>query len=82
MINCAIPACETQNFASLLRGYAFVGGGLLCVYVDMGCSGDARFCVSTGGTQLRRKGGDGKCAEDTGMHGYAVQAVKNLYIIK
>ena len=26
--------------------------------------------------------GGGKCAEDTGMHGYAVPAVKNLYIIK
>ena len=53
MINSAIPACETQDFASLL-----------------------------GGATLRRKGGDGKCAEDTGMHGYAVPAVKNLYIIK
>jgi hypothetical protein len=48
MMNCAIPACETQNFASLLRGYAFIVIGLSHVYVGVGGTGDARFCVSTG----------------------------------
>ena len=40
------------------------------------------FASLLGGTQLRREGRDGRCAEDTGMHEYAVPAVKNLYIIK
>ena len=39
---------ETQDFASLLRGYAFIVSGLFHIYVGMGCSGDAKFCVSTG----------------------------------
>ena len=48
MMNCAIPACETQNFASLLRENAFIVIGLSHVYVGVGGTGDARFCVSTG----------------------------------
>ena len=52
MMNCAIPACETQNFASLLRGYAFIVIGLSHVHVGVGGTGDARFCVSTGRTPL------------------------------
>ena len=48
MMNCAIPTCETQNFASLLRGYAFIVIGLSHVHVGVGGTGDARFCVSTG----------------------------------
>ena len=48
MMNCAIPACETQNFASLLRGYAFIVIGLSHVHVGVGGTGDAKSCVSTG----------------------------------
>ena len=48
MMNCAIPACETQNFASLLRENAFIVIGLSHVHVGVGGTGDARFCVSTG----------------------------------
>ena len=39
MMNCAIPACETQNFASLLRGYAFIVIGLSHVHVGVGVDG-------------------------------------------
>ena len=45
-------ACETQDFASLQGGYAAIASGLLNGCIDMGWTGDARFCVSTGRTPL------------------------------
>ena len=74
MINSAIPACETHG----MKIWRVTTSNI----IELSRTGDARFCVSTGRTTLRREGGDGKCAEDTGMHGYAVSEVKNLYIIK
>ena len=41
---------ETQDFASLLEGYAAIVSGLLNGCIGMGWTGDARFCVSTGRT--------------------------------
>ena len=48
----ALAGRETQDFASLQGGYAAIVSGLLNGCIGMGCSGDARFCVSTGRTPL------------------------------
>ena len=40
---------ETQNFASHEGVYAVIASGLLNGCIGMGWTGDARFCVSTGG---------------------------------
>ena len=42
-----VQKVETQDFASLQGGYAAIVSGLLNGCIGMGCSGDARFCVST-----------------------------------
>ena len=38
---------ETQDFASLLGRNAMKEGRVLILYIGMGWTGDARFCVST-----------------------------------
>ena len=42
---------ETQDFASLLRRNELTEGMILISYIDVGWTGDARFCVSTEGNK-------------------------------